>query len=153
LGGALADAPVEEDVPLDMLLETWDSVMTYRSRYLAAPRLAGVLDLLLCDETNPRSLGFQLARLARHMDSLATAGGRTGFHKPEQRLMTILCGTVRTTDVAILADSDSETGFRDAERLMDFLRARLWSLSEELARAYFIHAQWHLPAAPMEFPA
>lgn len=150
VGGALGDVTGEDGVPLELLLDIWDSVMTYRSRYLASPRLAGVLDLLICDESNPRSLGFQLAALAHHMDSLATAGGGTGFYRPEQKLMTVLCGTIRTTDVVELSRFDRDGGYHDAERLLDFLRSRLWQLSEEISRTYFSHAQWRLPVAPME---
>ena len=45
---------------LEALLEVADSVMTYRSRYCSRFQLAPVLDLLLTDETNPRSVAFQL---------------------------------------------------------------------------------------------
>ncbi|RAU20121.1 hypothetical protein CU669_20115 [Paramagnetospirillum kuznetsovii] len=150
LSGALNDVESEESVPLDLLLEVWDSIMTYRSRYLATPRLAGVFDLLLCDEGNPRSLGFQLSILARHMDSLAGIGDDSGFYQPEQKLMTILSGTVRTTDVTILSRYERDAGYHDAERLLDILRSRLWELSEQISRTYFTHAQWRLPVARME---
>ncbi|EME71565.1 hypothetical protein H261_02851 [Paramagnetospirillum caucaseum] len=153
ISGALSDVEGEAMVPLELLLETWDSVMTYRSRYLSTPRLAGVLDLLLCDEANPRSLGFQLARLEGHMNRLATMGEHSGFYKPEQKLMTVLCGTIRTTDVMVISRYDRDGGYHDALRLLDILRSRLWELSEQISRAYFIHAQWRLPTAPMEEPA
>ncbi len=150
LSGALSNAEDEDGVPLELLLEIWDSAMTYRSRYLASPRLAGVLDLLLCDESNPRSLGFQLATLARHMDSLASIGDNGGFFQPEQRLMTILLGTIRTTDIAILANYEDDAGYHDAERLLEFLLSRLWELSEQISRTYFSHAQWRLPTVRLE---
>ena len=38
--------------------------MTYPGRYQAAPQLPAVLDLLLCDETNPRSAVFQILTLS-----------------------------------------------------------------------------------------
>jgi uncharacterized circularly permuted ATP-grasp superfamily protein/uncharacterized alpha-E superfamily protein len=150
VSGALADVTGEDNVPLELLLEIWDSVMTYRSRYLASPRLAGVLDLLICDEGNPRSLGFQLAALSHNMDQLASAGGTSGFYRPEQKLMTVLCGTIRTTDVMELSRYDYDGGYHDAERLLGFLQSRLWQLSEEISRTFFSHAQWRLPVAPME---
>ncbi|CCG41803.1 circularly permuted type 2 ATP-grasp protein [Magnetospirillum molischianum] len=150
LGGALAGATHEQMVPMDLLLDIWDSVMTYRSRYLAAPRLAAVLDLLMCDENNPRALGFQLAALAGHMDRLVAISGETGFLRAEQRLMTVLCGIVRTTDVTVISHYDSDGGFVDAERLLETVRSRLWELSEVISREYFIHAQWRLPLHPMD---
>lgn len=149
--GALAFADGEDDVPLDLLLEISDSTMTYRSRYLAAPRLAGVLDLLLSDDSNPRSLAFQLEALSDHMDRLAAQAGGDGFLRPEQRQMTVLCGIVRTLEVPVLAAYDRDGGYHDAERLLESLRSRLWGLSELLSRQYFTHAQWRLPTPSQDF--
>ncbi|OJX70474.1 circularly permuted type 2 ATP-grasp protein [Magnetospirillum sp. 64-120] len=153
LAGALTDADSEDAVPMDLLLELWDSAMTYRSRYLSSPRLAAVLDLLLCDESNPRSLGFQLAALEDHMDNLARIAGENGFLRPEQRLMTVLCGTVRTTDAVVLARYDRDAGYMDAERLLENFRSRLWEVTDLLSREYFSHAQWRLPVRPPELLA
>lgn len=150
MAGALTDCETEESAPMDLLLEIADSVMTYRSRYLAAPRLAGVMDLLLCDESNPRSLGFQLAALSEHMNSLA-AQNSDGFFRPEQRLMTVLCGIVRTMDVEFLANPTHDAGFHDAERLMESIRSRMWEVSEVISREYLTHAQWRLPTQPIDY--
>jgi len=150
LGGALAEATGEADVPMELALELWDSVMTYRSRYLAAPRLAGVLDLLMLDEANPRSLAFQLAALAGHMDRIGAFSGETGFLRAEQRLMTVACGIVRTADVVVLSRYDRDGGYDDAERLLEMVRSKLWELSEVISREYFTHAQWRLPSHPQE---
>jgi uncharacterized circularly permuted ATP-grasp superfamily protein/uncharacterized alpha-E superfamily protein len=49
---------------LDYLLEVADSSMTYRSRYFTTLQPVAVLDVLMADETNPRSLAFQLSHLA-----------------------------------------------------------------------------------------
>ena len=150
MAGALTDTETEEAVPMELLLEIADSVMTYRSRYLAAPRLAGVMDLLLCDESNPRSLGFQLSALSAHMDSLA-AQNSDGFFRPEQRMMTVLCGIVRTMDVTFLADPTHDAGFHDAERLLESIRSRMWEVSEVISREYFTHAQWRLPTQSIDY--
>ena len=48
---------------LDAVLEIADSRMTYRRRYLSSLRAEAVLDLVLFDETNPRSLAAQLVAL------------------------------------------------------------------------------------------
>jgi uncharacterized circularly permuted ATP-grasp superfamily protein/uncharacterized alpha-E superfamily protein len=49
---------------LECLLEVADSSMTYRARYYTTLQPLAVLDVLLADETNPRSLDFQLSHLA-----------------------------------------------------------------------------------------
>ena len=56
---------------LEALLEIADSSMTYRRRYMSSLQTAPVLDLLLADEANPRSLAFQLAALAESIDQPA----------------------------------------------------------------------------------
>ena len=54
----------EESWPvLEYLLEVADSSMTYRSRYFTTLQPLAVLDVLMADETNPRSLDFQMAHL------------------------------------------------------------------------------------------
>ena len=49
---------------LECLLEVADSSMTYRSRYYTTLQPLAVLDVLMADETNPRSFDFQLSHLA-----------------------------------------------------------------------------------------
>ena len=49
---------------LEYLLEVPDSSMTYRSRYYTTLQPVAVLDTLMADGTNPRSLEFQLSHLA-----------------------------------------------------------------------------------------
>ena len=51
-----------------------DSGITYRRRYLATLQVAPVLDLLLTDDSNPRSLLFQLEALSEHWQALGAAG-------------------------------------------------------------------------------
>jgi len=55
---------------LEAVLEVADSGITYRRRYLATLQAAPVVDLLLADETNPRSVAFQLSALAEHFAAL-----------------------------------------------------------------------------------
>ena len=52
-----------EDADPSWLLELADSSITYRSRYMARPEWLPVLDLLVRDPSNPRSVAFQLKGL------------------------------------------------------------------------------------------
>ena len=56
---AVQQGDVESPI-LDPLLETCDSVMTYRRRHFSRPRLEPVFDLIFFDRTNPRSVAFQV---------------------------------------------------------------------------------------------
>ncbi len=61
---------------LDWLLDLADSTVTYRSRYLVAPEWLPVLDLLVRDDTNPRSVGFQVKGLSEYVAKLEQDHGR-----------------------------------------------------------------------------
>jgi uncharacterized circularly permuted ATP-grasp superfamily protein/uncharacterized alpha-E superfamily protein len=65
---------------LDWLLELSDSTITYRVRYRAQPEWLPVLDLLLCDETNPRSILFQMNGILRNLNKIAKTHGPCGEH-------------------------------------------------------------------------
>lgn len=67
-----AASPGRLEPGLHLALELRDSVITYRGRYLTVVQPAPVLDLVLADEGNPRSLAYQLAALR---DGLSEIGG------------------------------------------------------------------------------
>src|SRR5690606_33043080 len=55
---------------MEGLLEVADSLLTYRARYLSSLQVGPVVDLVLTDETNPRSLVFQVNALRDHVEQL-----------------------------------------------------------------------------------
>lgn len=125
---------------LETLLEVADSSMTYRRRYLGSLQTAPVLDLLLADETNPRSLAFQMAALAddvEHLPRETTHPGRS----PEQRLMLAALTALRLADVERLAQPDAEGARPHLEELLGRLATELPSLSESITRHYLSHLQ------------
>jgi len=62
--------PPEDWSYLERLLEVADSSMTYRTRYYTTLQPLAVLDVLMADETNPRSLDFQLDHLVELYEKL-----------------------------------------------------------------------------------
>jgi uncharacterized alpha-E superfamily protein len=60
-------AATEEPAVLDWILDVSDSLITYRTRYRRVPEWPAVIDLLLFDGHNPRSVLFQVSKLARHV--------------------------------------------------------------------------------------
>jgi len=135
LGVAVADGAV-----LDPLLEIADSSMTYRRRYFAQPQLAPVLDLLLADETNPRSLQFQLEALADHMRNLPR---ETGAPSPtrEEQLISQMTSRMRQPDIQALSTATGEEQLRSAKALLGSIEEGVRELSDTLAHYYFSHAE------------
>ena len=52
------------------MLDLIDSQITYRSRYLVGLASHPVIDMVLFDEYNPRSVAFQIARLDAEVAAL-----------------------------------------------------------------------------------
>ena len=124
---------------LEAILEMADSSITYRSRYLTSVQVDLVLDLLLVDEANPRSIAFQLARLREHIGELP--GSKTSIRRPaEEQLALSLLNTVQLVDVRELARSNGHAAAEARAALFGKLVADLRLLSESLTRAYFSHA-------------
>jgi uncharacterized circularly permuted ATP-grasp superfamily protein/uncharacterized alpha-E superfamily protein len=117
-------------------LEVADSLLTYRSRYLFAPLLPLVLDTLVVDETNPRSVGFQLHSISAHFDGLPR--DPQAIQQPGERKIVLELATgVRVADVYALAHSE-EDGTRPAlKMLFTQLSTELPKLSEAITRRYF----------------
>lgn len=129
-----------EPTRLMAILEIANSAMTYRSRYVSGPEAARVLDLLLSDETNPRSIGFQLSMLHQHVRKLRT-GRALPQEAPELKLVTSAFSDIRLLDVDALSRFSND-GRRShlAERLQTYMQA-MEELSSVLTRTYLTHVQ------------
>lgn len=140
LRGVLVAVSGTEGPLLEALLEIADSAMTYRRRYMSSLQTAPVLDLLLADEDNPRSLAFQLAALADAIDDLPRVDTSPG-RSPEQRLMLAALTRVRVADIAQLASSDADGRRTALDALLFRLETDLPVLSDALTRHYLSHLQ------------
>ena len=126
----------DESGSLLFTLKLADSFITYRSRYRLEPMLPLLFDLLLIDESNPRSIAFQLAELARHIDSLPQSGVGSGRIE-EQRMALSLLTSVRLADVASLAKTEPDGARTSLQKLLNEQTSALTALSDLVGRRYF----------------
>jgi uncharacterized circularly permuted ATP-grasp superfamily protein/uncharacterized alpha-E superfamily protein len=124
------------DPELAMVLEIADGTLTYRSRYLNSMQFDLVLDLLLLDEGNPRSVAWQLAKLRKHVDRLPESHPNSG-HPREARLALSLLSSVQ------LAEARELVSLPDLSRFTARLNTDLGLLSETLTRVYFTQQTGH----------
>lgn len=124
---------------LESILEVADSTLTYRSRYNLLPNLMAVYDLVLLDDTNPRSLLFQLEQLEKHLERLPNrfSGGRM---PPEQRALMKVLNAVRMLDPHELGTDRGSLEQSDTARLLQLVLTALPQLSEILAVTFFEHS-------------
>lgn len=128
----------EETGRLVFLLELADSFITYRSRYRLDPMLALVLDLLLLDETNPRSLAYQLASIADHLAGLPQSKQGASLND-ERRLILSMLTSIRLADVESFAADSTRSELQAAVRnqlrmlpqLTNAVERRYFNLTEE----------------------
>ena len=126
---------------LEMLLEVTDSSMTYRSRYFTIIQPAPVLDLLMNEEANPRSLAFQAKDLSEHCRSLSAMPSGAGWPTAKQKRLEDAAAGLFHTDVRTLCEQGAG-GIRERlDELLAGLDAALPAFSNAITNAYFSHAQ------------
>jgi uncharacterized alpha-E superfamily protein len=127
---------------LESVLTTSESIITYRLRYRARAQLETVLELLLLDPGNPRSLAYQLERLSENLEVLPR--GREVRLTEERRLVLAAHTELRLADLAVLAAGAAPEAGPAAPRLelaafLDDLHARLSAAADAVDHAHFIH--------------
>jgi uncharacterized circularly permuted ATP-grasp superfamily protein/uncharacterized alpha-E superfamily protein len=128
---------------LEALLEVSDSTMTYRARYRSAFQLGPVLDLLLVDETNPKSLAFQFTYIAEHIEQLPRQSERR-FAYSEERIALEMLTAVRLLDLTEIHCGEKN---QQNETLIAFLQATLGNL-QELSQQITGHYLARIPTTP-----
>ncbi len=115
---------------LDWLLDLADSTGTYRSRYFVAPEWLPVLDLLVRDESNPRSLAFQVKGMSDYIAKLELSHGRfaSDVLAPGQTALRELTPADLHPESVALAN------------VLDQLRRSATAVSDELSLKFFSHA-------------
>jgi len=82
---------------LDVLLELADSQISYRQRYVMIAARAPVIDLVVLDPNNPRSVVFQLDRIETHLGALPRRNS-AGRLSPVQQIAASIATRLRTAE-------------------------------------------------------
>ena len=131
IAAALDQQPERIEAGLRLVLELCDSTITYRNRYLTVLQPGPVLDLVLADPGNPRSLAFQLAAMRTRLDEVAG---------PSDRLAATAAGLSGEVEALVQRVIDSPEQAVEAANLPPRLRAvaaGVAALSDRIDRRYF----------------
>lgn len=139
---AAVHPPPRNDSVLGPMLEVFDSAMSYRRRYHARAQLAPVLDMLIADETNPRSLTWQLHQLTRHASQLPRTGREGEAHEEKRQVDSMLSELAGLNFETLVKHEDANPGTLVA--LFDELFSSLGRLSQTISAHYFSHALPHV---------
>jgi len=116
--------PGGPDGELDVLLELADSQISYRQRYVMIAALTPVLDLVILDPNNPRSVVFQLERIETHLGALPNRNP-SGRLSPVQQIAASIATRLRTAEAAAVNDA-----------LIFDIEQALMKLSDAISAAY-----------------
>jgi uncharacterized alpha-E superfamily protein len=135
LGKVIADEPAL----LDAILEIADSSLTYRRRYFTHLDAAAVVDLLIADESNPRSVAYQVAMIEQHLLALPRQASHPQS-SPHTQLILELRTKIRLADLRVVCQA-SEKGTRPGlvAMLTDAIE-KMQQVAEFLSQIYFSHA-------------
>ena len=119
---------MEANGRLDWLLELSDSIITYRARYRAQPEWLPVLDLLLLDESNTRSILFQLDGVLKSLKKISLNYGPCG----EEQLRLL-----KNELVALTPDTDLYCGNAHLIDLLYRIQTASAEMSEHISVQFF----------------
>lgn len=124
---------------LSLLLDICDSGITHRTRYQAAPRINTVLDLLLVDNSNPRSVLHQIDTLRRHFETMPK-GELDDALSDADRLLLAAQSDLILADIDKLTSVLSKNGTRThLNRMLKRLDGNLVTLQDVITQTYFQH--------------
>jgi uncharacterized circularly permuted ATP-grasp superfamily protein/uncharacterized alpha-E superfamily protein len=138
----LATVNVERSTATDsLLLESVliaaESIITYRRRYRSQAQLETLLDLLLVDPDNPRSLACQLDQLAVDVRLLPRLDNGPRLSEPE-RLVLEASTALRLADTAALARSGASGARPELEEVLRRIQELLYRTAVAIDRDHFL---------------
>jgi uncharacterized circularly permuted ATP-grasp superfamily protein/uncharacterized alpha-E superfamily protein len=131
--------PGDDPALLQSVVEIAESAFPYRRRYLARLEAHAIVDLLLADESNPRSIAFQLARVRRHLAELP----RDSTHPnrdDDQQLVADLRISIQTTNLLELCTLPADHPRDALGAFLSQISDRAARISEAIAQLFFTHA-------------
>ncbi len=134
------DDQVEYDLQ-EAVLTSHESLVNFRYKYRSPLQLSLVLDLMLLDPNNPRSLIYQLERLKAYLSGLPLVEGSPTIPEHE-RLIWEAYTLLRLADKDRLSALDRTTGkFANLETFLSKVQTLVVAIPEVISKTYFKHAQ------------
>ncbi len=119
----------------ESVLIALESIVTYRRRYRSQAHAATLLDLVLTDGANPRSLAYQLAQLQEDLAALPDHD-RTRL-SPADRLVLQCATDLRLVDTETLATLDGDGGRPALDAFLRTITDRLRAAADALRDQHF----------------
>jgi uncharacterized circularly permuted ATP-grasp superfamily protein/uncharacterized alpha-E superfamily protein len=133
LGTAFETGAVYAEDAFNQLLELFDSTITYRALYQKRLDIPPLLDLLMLDRENPRSLGWVTQTLRARLAKLP--GQRSELDE-----LRALAPDPEVWQLPELCSCGADQRHASLERTLAHAVEGGWRLADEISRRYFAHA-------------
>ena len=130
-----------ESIVIESVLAVAESGLTYRRRYRGRVQVGTVLELLLLDAGNPRSLAYQVNAISEDLKMLPDASGTS---RPE-RLTEELATTLRRARPAQMDDVDASGKRPELVEFLTHVHDALRNLADSVATSHFWRSRPMLP--------
>jgi uncharacterized alpha-E superfamily protein len=125
----------------DLLLQLFDSTLTYRALYPGRFEVLPLIDLLVVEPTNPRGVYGVYARLRKKLDEIAAAAGSAR----RMPFAALLPPVESLPSLETLSVTDGERRYVALAQLCEQLCDLMTSASNEVSGRYFSHANTLCP--------
>ncbi|MBG9377386.1 circularly permuted type 2 ATP-grasp protein [Panacibacter sp. DH6] len=130
-----------EHILQEAVLNSNESLVNYRFKYRAHLQLPLVLDLMLLDPNNPRSLVYQVERLKAYLSGLPkkNAGHELTEH---ERLALEAFSMIKLADKDQLSVADKNSNsYKKLDEFLTKMNMLLYNISNVVSKTYFRHAE------------
>ena len=125
---------------LQATLLVQEVLITYRRRYRANMDVAHSLEIILLDNSNPRSLRYQLEQLQELIDKLPEVGVSSRELQSEQRALLEASSRLRLSRLVDLSEVSKESKKREQlDELLIDLMTMFKEIGSEISDKYFDH--------------
>ena len=123
---------------LESVLIAAESIITYRRRYRSHAQLETLLDLLLIDTDNPRSLAYQVDLLSADVRLIRKLDRGPNLSEPE-RLVLEASTALRLADTALLAAAREDGTHPELDDFLTHLLELLARTADAIDGDCFVH--------------
>jgi uncharacterized alpha-E superfamily protein len=132
LAQGLNTGAVRDEGGFRAMLALFDSTITFQARHQQRRDLPALLDLLVLDTDNPRSLAWVVQTLRSRLAKLA------GVSHPDQNELAAMLSEPASWPEWYPPTGDGQQ--TSVEQALRTLAQSAWTLSEQISRRYFSHA-------------
>ena len=135
------DEQQEYDLQESVLISN-ESLVNYRYKYRAHLRLPLVLDLMLLDPNNPRSLIYQVERLQAYLSKLPKPNTDHTLAEHERLVLEVFTQLklAEKDKLAVITEPDSGL-YNNLDAFLTKLYTLLMAIPDVISKTYFKHAQ------------